>query len=85
MCNLDIRNYQVAHEIQPSEGDAGYVSKYLEDNIYSCIEFLPRLYPIKPPKGWTKIMMSKLDLTLSDPYDKGPDSFSTGVIEPIIY
>ena len=54
------------------KGKALNLGKYyllLKDNINFYIEFIPRLYPTKPPKGWTKVMMSKLDLALSDTGD----------------
>lgn len=36
----------------------------LSDSLGSFIEYFPKIYPQKPPKYWSKEMMSKLDLRL---------------------
>ena len=62
----------MAYSSNKEKRESSKLGKYylvLKDNINFYIEFLLRLYPTKPPKGWTKVMMSKLDLALSDTGD----------------
>ena len=42
----------------------GYYYFELSDSLGSFIEYFPKIYPQKPPKYWSKEMMSKLDLRL---------------------